>query len=311
MHETRYRLPPLDFLRGFEAAARTLSFTKAAEELFLTQSAVSRQIKGLEEQIGCALFTRKIRSLALTDEGVILQRAVTETLDRLQDAVDQLGRIRRTRQVTVTCTSGFASLWLIPRLPSFTARHPDVEVRITVSTALADLQRDRIDIAIRFCPPDMVPPGTPRLFGEETVPVCSPRLLEDPGRPLRAPEDLVHHVLLHYEVRGFKGSFLDWETWLTALGLGNLRPAGMLTFNQSDQPIQAALAGQGIALGQQHLVQGLIREGRLATPFGPGVAGKRAFFVVTAPPANGRKESPEHVRAFSAWLLSEAATGGA
>ena len=309
MHEPRFCLPSLDFLRGFEAAARTLSFTKAAEELLLTQSAVSRQIKTLEDHLGCSLFTRKIRSLALTEEGVVLQAAVTETLDRLQGVVDQLGRSRRSRQVTVTCTSGFASLWLIPRLPGFTAAHADVEVRITVSTALADLVRDRIDVAIRFCPPDSVPQGTPRLFGEETVPVCSPRLLEDPVRPLTTPGDLLHHVLLHYEVRGFRGSFMDWETWLTALGLGALRPAGMLTFNQSDQPIQAALAGQGVALAQQHLVEGLIREGRLVTPFGPGIAGKRAFFVVTAPPTPGRKEPSEHVRSFADWLLEEARLG--
>ena len=195
----RYELPSLDLLPTFEAAARTLSFTRAAEELFITQSAVSKQLKLLEEQLGTDLFERKARTLALTDTGRELAGTVVDILDRLQLTIDHVRQSRRASPLTVTMTTGFASMWLIPRLDRFTGRHPNVDVRIAATTAMLDLERDRIDIAIRFCPPAMVPEGSPRLFGEETVCVCSPRLLRDRKRPLRQPSDLEHHTLLRYE----------------------------------------------------------------------------------------------------------------
>jgi len=306
----RYDLPSLDALPGFEAAARTLSFTKAAEELFITQSAVSKQLKQLETQLGTDLFVRKARTLELTEAGRLLQQSVVELLDRLQVTVDQVRRIARAPEVTLTATTGFASLWLIPRLQRFTARHPDVDVRLSATTALLDLARDRIDLAIRFCPPHMVPPDSPRLFGEETVPVCSPRLLQDAARPLRTPADLAHHTLLRYELRELRGAFMDWETWLAALGLGTLKPAASLYFNQTDQAIQAATAGQGVALGQSRLVAGMITAGTLVAPFGPGVAGERAFFVVRAPRAGASSAHAAHVDALVEWLIEEAGLEG-
>lgn len=306
----RYDLPPLSLLRGFEAAARLGSFTKAADELAVTQSAISKQLKLLEDDLGAELFERKPRALLLTEEGRRLQQAIVEALDRLQATVDQVRRTTSATEVNITTTTGFASLWLIPRLHRFRARFPELDVRISATTSMLDLKRDRIDLAVRFCPPHMVPPGSPRLFGEENVPVCSPRLLEDPARPLRRPADLVHHTLLRYEVREFKGSFMDWDTWLAALGLADLKPAATVYFNQTDQTIQAAIGGQGIALGQSRLVAEMLASRLLVAPFGPGVAGARAFFVVRAD-ADRRPPRRSNVDAFVDWLIEEAGRGPA
>src|ERR1700726_3518194 len=162
MPNKRYSLPPLGFIQGFEAAARNLSFTKAAEELFITQSAVSRQIKALEDHLGVALFERRQRALALTESGHPLYRVATDVLERLQATADQLRASGRARQLSLTTTSGFASLWLIPRLQGFTRLYPDVDVRISVTSDVVNLERGLVDLAIRYCRPDAVPEGTAR-----------------------------------------------------------------------------------------------------------------------------------------------------
>src|SRR6266566_2141099 len=216
MASKRYDLPHLAFFQGFEAAARTLSFTKAAEELFITQSAVSRQIKALEQHLGLRLFERRPRSLQLTESGQALYRIATDVLDRLQSATDRLKAETRARQLSITTTTGFASLWLIPRLRRFTSLHPDIDVRISATTDALNLERSLIDLAIRYCKPESVPEGAVRLFGEEVIPVCSRALLRDKARPLRQPRDLVHHTLLHFEYAGAQ-AYVDWGTWLTAL----------------------------------------------------------------------------------------------
>ena len=177
MPEKRYRLPQVAFFQGFEAAARNLSFTKAAAELFITQSAVSRQIKALEEHLGVTLFERQARSLILTEQGQALYRVAADVLERLQTAVDQLKTDSRARQLSLTTTTGFASLWLIPRLPRFTRLRPGIDVRISATTDMFNLERSLVDVAIRYCAPDMVPDGAVRLFGEEILPVCGPALL--------------------------------------------------------------------------------------------------------------------------------------
>ena len=164
MSKKRYDLPPLDFIQGFEAAARTLSFTKAAEELFVTQSAVSRQIKALEDHLGVALFERRPRALLLTEEGLALQRAATETLERLQEATQRLRHTGRERPLAVTTTIGFASLWLVPRLPRFTRGHPGIDVRIAATTEVVNLERSLIDLAIRYCATDSAPADSVRLW---------------------------------------------------------------------------------------------------------------------------------------------------
>jgi len=300
MPKRRYDLPQLGFIQGFEAAARNLSFTRAAEELFITQSAVSRQVKALEVHLGVTLFERRQRTLELTESGHALYRAATDVLERLQAATDQLRASGRTRQLSVTTTTGFASLWLIPRLQRFTRLHPDVDVRISATTAVINLERSLIDLAIRYCRPEDVPERAIRLFGEEVVAVCARSLLRDRSRPLKRPPDLQHHVLLYFDYAG-ESSGLDWGTWLSSLGIGDLKPAGALHFSQYEQMIQAAISGQGVALGRLPLVNDLIQSGALAAPFRKAVVGSRAYFIIESEHGAAKP----HVREFAAWLMEE------
>ena len=233
-----YDLPPLAPLEAFEAAARHLSFTKAADELSLTQSAVSRQIAALEDHYGLPLFRRLHRALRLTEDGHTLQRAVGEVLARLHAVGTELNRERRAKTVVVTTTPGYAGLWLIPRLAHFTAAHPEVDVRISAGYTLVNLKRDGVDLAIRYKAAEEAGAGAELLFGEVVLPVCSPRLLRDPARPLKKPEDLAHHVLLHLD-SGPGAAMQDWPIWLRAMNLEGLKPASVLHFSQFDQLINA------------------------------------------------------------------------
>lgn len=301
MHRKRFNLPPLDLIQGFEAAARTLSFTKAAEELFITQSAVSRQIRALEEHLGVALFERRPRSLALTEQGRTLHRAATEFLERLQETTNRLRTDGGAPHLTVTTTGGFASLWLIPRLRTFTALHPDVDVRISATYKTINLERNLVDVAVRYCCEGEAPEGAIRLFGEELFPVCSPGLQMEGPNPLRSLEDLRHHALLHMDEAR---DHLDWETWLTAQGYPGLKPAASIRFDSYEQMIQAALGGQGVAMGIGRLVGGLMEAGRLVAPFCKSVIGSRAYFIIRSA---STRERP-HVQAFVSWLIEEART---
>src|SRR4051812_3866210 len=172
----RDALPPLDLLKGFEAAARNLSFTKAGRELFLTQSAISRQIKTLEDQLGVQLFRRRHRELLLTEAGQTLYKAVAEALRTLRDAATKLSG-RAGGMLTVTTTISFASLWLVPRLAEFRRLHPEIDVRIAATNEMTDLERDGIDLAIRYCAPESAGAGSIALFGEKAFPVCAPGLV--------------------------------------------------------------------------------------------------------------------------------------
>lgn len=300
---TRFNLPPLDLIQGFEAAARTLSFTKAGEELFVTQSAVSRQMRALEEHLGVALFERRPRALVLTSEGRILQEAAGELLERLQQVTDRLRADGRLLHLTVTTTSGFAALWLIPRLRRFTKLQPDVDVRISASYKLVPLERSLVDVAVRYCV-DPPPEGALRLFGEELLPVCSPALAADNQRPLRTLDDLEAHSLLHMDGAGGE---LDWGTWLAAEGHAELRPAASIRFDNYEQMIQAALGGQGVALGIRRLVHHLIEGGQLVAPFGRSVVSSRAYYIIRSAITRHRP----HVDAFVAWLIEEAKASSA
>jgi DNA-binding transcriptional LysR family regulator len=306
------RLPPLDLIRGFESAARHLSFTKAALELHLTQSAISRQVQTLEEHLGQPLFQRRHRALLLTEAGQLLQQTATSILAQLAETVERMTPVAtRPHLVTVTTTVSFASLWLVPRLPAFRLLHPEIDVRISADGSVLDLARERIDLAIRYLPPERAPAGAARLFGEEVLPLCSPALLDDPQRPLRETADLRHHVLLHFDDRPPRQSFLDWENWLEAMGLPGLQPAGVLRFSHYDQVIHAAVEGHGIALGRLPMMARQIRRGQLVAPFEPNrlpsrrPQSSRAFYVVIETTAAKR----EDVQHFAAWLLSEAGAG--
>jgi LysR family glycine cleavage system transcriptional activator len=301
MQRKRFNLPPLDLIQGFEAAARSLSFTRAAEELFITQSAVSRQIRGLEDHLGVALFERRPRSLALTEKGRILHRAATEFLERLQETTDRLRADGGTPHLTVTTTGGFASLWLIPRLRTFTALHPDVDVRISASYKTVNLERSLVDVAVRYCKEEEAPEGAIHLFGEELFPICSPALQTEGPHPLRALADLEHHALLHMDEAR---DHMDWDTWLAAQGHGGLKPAASVRFDSYEQMIQAALSGQGVAMGIGRLVSGLIDSGKLVAPFCKSVIGARSYFIIRSAITRTRP----HVQAFVDWLMEEAKT---
>lgn len=301
----RSDVPSLDLLRTFEAAARNLSFTRAGAELYLTQSAVSRQIKALEDDLGVPLFERRHRALALTDAGQLLHRTTLDVLERLRDTARRLRQPTRRRMLTVTTTVGFASLWLVPRLPRFTAVHPEVDVRLSADNRVVDLEREDVDVAVRFLPRGRVP-GTP-LFGEEIRPVCAPALARDPRRPLREPADLARHVLLVTMEPGVPSASVDWPLWLQAVGLPDLEPAATLHFSQYDMLVGAAIAGQGVALGRMPLLRDAVRDGRLMLPFGRAAASPRAYYLV----ASRRAEDDPVARAFIAWLRAEAAADAA
>lgn len=298
----RSRLPSLDLLKGFEAAARHLSFTRAAEELFLTQSALSRQMQTLEEQLGLPLFERRHRQLLLTDAGQLLHTTAKAVLDELTQAVSAIRRDQAAQPLTVSTNQPFASLWLIPRLARFRERHPKIDVYISADNRIVDLERERIDLAVRYCGEAMAPPGSPRLFGERLVPVCSPALAADKSRPLKKPEDLAHHVLLSIDDERGRFTWLNWSAWLAAIGIQQLTPAGSLRFNHFDQVIQAAVDGQGVALGREPLIDHFLRERKLVAPFPDRYATPRAYYIVRAGHAALRPEA----RAFSDWLQEEA-----
>ena len=299
----RKSLPSLDLLRGFDAAARHLSFTRAAVELHVTQSAISRQIKALEDHLGLKLFRRLNRALLLTEEGQGLARAVASALSDIERAVTRLSALADDRPVTVTTTVSFAALWLVPRLARFRAAHPLADVRLDANNDFVDLARGGIDLAVRFCEPRSAPAGAVPLIGEEVFPVASPRLARDRKHPLKSPADLERHVLLHYEDRQDNTfPWLTWPEWLQALKVPDLKPAGALHFNQYDQLVRAAIEGEGVALGRAPLLDRYLRSGELIAPFRGRVTVARKYFVIVAPAA---RERP-YVQQFVGWLLEEA-----
>ena len=296
----RNALPPLDLLVGFESAARHLSFTKAGEELYLTQSAVSRQIKELEDQLGVVLFQRRHRALALTEAGHQFYAAAAQALSTMRAATDRLRAQTGRKALSVTTTHSFAALWLIPRLAGFTRDHPGVDVRITADTKVQDLERDGLDLALRHGAASLAGPNAIRLFGEKVFPVCSPKLLKK--KPLAVPADLRNHVLLQYDDPDVRHPWLHWKTWLEVERIADLKPSGTLSFSGYEQIIPAAVAGHGVALGRSPLVKDLIADGELVAPFKSQADPARAYFAIVSKTAAGRPE----VAAFVEWLKTEA-----
>lgn len=301
----RRDLPALDLLKAFEAAARHLSFTRAGAELFLSQSAVSRQIQQLEEQLGVRLFLRRTRALLLTDAGQRYYRAVAEALGDLREATARLALVDRDRTVRVTTTVTFASLWLVPRLADFQQKHPGIDVHLAADNALRDLDREGLDLSIRYSTGRVAGPGAVKLFGERVMPVCSPKLLAK--RALERPDDLAHFVLLHYEDPERSAPWLSWDVWFEVIRMKRIAAKGMLHFSHYDQVIRAAIDGQGVALGRLPLIAGLLADGMLITPFRDArfstKTEDRAYWLIASEPARTRKP----VQAFTEWLAGEAA----
>jgi DNA-binding transcriptional LysR family regulator len=299
-------LPPLDLLRGFEAAARHLSFTRAAGELFLTQSAVSRQIQALEEFLGVPLFERRHKTLALTGAGEAYFRSVTQTLDHLREATRRLREARSGHVLTVTTTVSFAALWLVPKLARFRKAYPRVDVRITATGEVVDLEREGVDVAIRDCPLNRAPPGAEFLAGEHLAVMCSPTYLKEAKRsklPLDKPADLRRHVLLNLHDVARKWPWLSWAAWFETMGVEEPAPAGTLTFDQYDQVIHAAVHGQGVVLGRMTLAAQLIRDKQLVALFGQQQRLARGFHAVYARGAENRPDA----RQFVEWVRGEIA----
>jgi LysR family transcriptional regulator, glycine cleavage system transcriptional activator len=292
------RLPPLNAVRAFEAAARHLSFTKAADELNVTQAAVSHQVKALEERLGVVLFRRLNRGLILTEAGASYLRELEDILDRLEQATERLRASEATGILTVSTGTSFASKWLVPRLQRFRDRRPDIDVRIDADDSLTDFRRDNVDLAIRYG--RGVYPGlsSTKLLQDIVFPVCSPQLLEGP-HPLREPSDLKHHTLLHD-----KDVVEDWLTWLRTAGVTDVDPSRGPTFSHSAMLIEAAIAGQGVALGRRSMVARDLREGRLVQPFPLSLEAQFCYWIV-CPESSAEKPK---IAEFRAWLLDEAAS---
>jgi LysR family glycine cleavage system transcriptional activator len=291
-------LPSLNGLRAFEAAARHLSFTLAASELNVTQTAISHQIRRLEEELGIRLFIRKNRALALTPKARDYLPGVRAAFNDLRLATERLLRKDDGNVLTVSTLASLAVKWLLPRLSKFQEAHPKIDVRITTSTNLIDFRTGDVDAAIRYGRGHWEGLRADWLMADELFPVCSPALLSG-KRPLRTPEDLRDHVLLH---TGASDSD-DWRLWLTAAGLpGDISKQPGITFDLSLMTVQAAVDGIGVAMGRTSYVQDDIAKGRLIVPFNITLPADAGFYLVSPEAA----VDPPKLKAFRDWLLASA-----
>jgi LysR family glycine cleavage system transcriptional activator len=298
--EQRRRLPPLNALRAFEAAARHLNFSRAADELSVTPGAVSQQIQNLEDYVGVALFKRTPKGLLLTDPAQIALPALREAFDRLADAASMLTAAVDGRRLTVSVAPSFAAKWLVPRLGLFEALHPQVDVWVSAGMELADFNSGEVDLAVRYGAGRYPGLEVVRLMQETVAPVASPELLE--RQPLNEPADLAGHVLLHDGSPDADDSCPDWTMWLAARGVRGVDGSRGPRFNQSSLVIEAAIGGRGVALAKRALAQADIDAGRLVSPFQITTAVDFAYYAVY-PKAKGRLPQ---VKAFVSWLTAEA-----
>jgi LysR family glycine cleavage system transcriptional activator len=288
------RLPSLNGLRAFEAAARHLSFTRAASELNVTQTAISHQIRRLEQELGVRLFVRQNRALELTAEARDYLPGIRAAFNDLRLATDRLLRRGNDNVLTVSTLASFAAKWLLPRLSNFQDSHPGIDVRITTSTGLVDFGDGNVDAAIRYGRGHWPGVRADWLMADEVFPVCSPALLSG-QRPLRRPEDLRDHVLLHTSNTGSD----DWRQWLTAAGLpSDISTQRGLTFDLIFMTVQAAIDGVGVAMGRTTYVKDDIAKGRLVVPFTIALPADAGFYLVSP----DGKADPPALAAFRAWL---------
>ena len=297
----RRRLPPLNALRAFEAAARHLNFSRAADELAVTPGAVSQQIQNLEDYVGAALFKRTPKGLLLTDAAQTALPALREAFDRLAEAASLLTAAVDGRRLTVTVAPSFAAKWLVPRLGLFEAAHPQVDVWLSAGMEVVDFASGEIDLAIRYGTGRYPGLEVVKLMSETVIPVVSPELLET--NPLNDPADLANHILLHDGSPDADDSCPDWAMWLAARGIKVGDGARGPRFNQSSLVIEAAVGGRGVALAKRALAQADLDAGRLIAPLQIETDVDFAYFVVH-PKAKGRLPQ---VKAFVSWVTGEAA----
>jgi LysR family transcriptional regulator, glycine cleavage system transcriptional activator len=306
-------------LRAFEAVARHLNFRAAAEEMSLTQSAVSRQIQALEDEVGTALFLRHTRAVELTSAGSQLLRAAASALERIDAGVRQIRQSAGRKSVAITTWASFASMWLIPRLEIFQRDHPDIDIRIDATDNAVDLSTSDVDLALRYAVPQGMPTGAQRLFGEQLTPVASPWLLK--AHPIKSIEDLSQCALIEagdaHRTRHLE--WLTWQRWLDTFGAqptptpgkrtranvpAKLTPQRWMYFNYANQIVQAALTGQGVALARLPLVAESLASGALVEPLPhTRLDSPLVYWLMVAPRSVQRPE----VKAFCDWLLLQAA----
>lgn len=291
------RLPSLNAMRAFEAAARHLSFSRAADELNVTKAAVSHQVKALEDELGLPLFRRLNRALLLTPAGQTLYPPITEALRLMRSAVDRLHKQDRSGELVLTMLDSFAAIWLVPRLGRFRKAHPEIDVRITTSDESIDFSRGDVDLAIRYGAGYWPDVHAERLMTEEIFPVCAPALLRT-GPPLNKPSDLVNHTLLQDHPRDY------WRMWLMAVGATGVDSERGPGYQHSNLVLLAAEQGDGVAIARSVLAADALAAGRLVKPFDVTVPAEYAYYLV-CPPDHLRRPK---VAAFRDWLFAE--TGG-
>ena len=299
----RRRPVGLASLRGFESAARHLSFTLAAEELALTQSSISRQVASLERQIGRPLFERRTRALELTAAGDRLYSIARQALLAIDRCVDEIRGDGGTPRVTIATYASFASLWLVPRLPEFQRLHPGIDIRIDASDRMVDLESEDVDVAIRWLRPGApVPTDAMLLLTEDASPALSPRLLATRDAPLTEPGDLASLPILAMDETVPSAPYSSWARWCEFAGVAPFDGAARLYFTYVDQSVQAAVRGQGVALVRTPFLDDLVASGDLVLPF-PKLrmrTGYRYFLIV-----NRQRSSVPHVVAFRDWIVAE------
>jgi len=290
------RLPPMNALKTFEAAARHQSFTRAAEELCVTQGAVSHQVKALEQELGLKLFHRAPRQLTLTETGHDYLIVIRDALDRIAVGTDQILQRQNAGVLTVSTSPNFASKWLVHRLGRFAEAYPDIDLRISATLHHVDFAQEDIDIAVRHG--DGTAPGldVTQLYEEELFPVCSPKLLQGP-HALKTPADLAHHSLLHLDDRQ------DWSKWLDAAGVADVDLSRGPVLNQASMIIDAAVDAQGVALARTGLAAHDLIGGRLVRPFSLALSVSYGYWIV-CPKATAQLPK---IATFRQWLLAEVA----
>lgn len=292
------RLPPLSALRAFEAAARHGSFKRAAAELAVTPTAISHQVRALEEHMGLALFERRTRQVVLTDAGARLYPALRDGFDAFAETIRRLTRRRGRGHVTISATIAFTARWLVPRVSAFRMLHPDIDLQLQASDEVADLDSGGVDIAIRYGAGPYLDFSATPLFADRFAPVFNPML------EIGSVADFGHWPLIDFQWQRRHPDNPTWSRWFAEAGLTEPEEPAQLRFSDESHAIQAAVAGQGISLASLALVKAELAAGQLVQPFGPSISGFRHHLLVR------RGESGVAINAVRDWLLAEAAAVG-
>ncbi|KLV06856.1 LysR substrate-binding domain-containing protein [Photobacterium ganghwense] len=296
-------LPPLNSLIAFEASARHLSFTMAADELNVTQGAISRQIRQLEEYLGKAMFTRANRSIHLTPTGLQYYHSISQSLMDIAQVTGDVKKWQGDQKITVATTNAMAALWLLPKVAEFQNDHEDIDLRILASDNILDLRRLDCDIALFYCRTPPAEMKVTTLFSEEVFPVCSPTYLEKIGHPTEH-ENVFNKTLLYLEES--QRDWINWEEWFQSVGLPHYTPRNRVNINNYPMLLQAAINGQGIALAWGSLVDDYLQSGALVRPV-EHVLSTPSNFSMLEP--LGRGVIPSSVKLFREWLLRQLPDG--